>query len=306
MKKIILFFLLCNNIQNMNAQTVNVSSGKVQRIENLKSQFIDPRNVDVWLPDGYSDKQKYAVLYMHDGQALYDAETTWNKQAWEVDEIAGKLIAENKTGKFIVVGIWNNDRKRHSEYFPQKPYEGLTTEQKEFVTIKLKEKGRISESFNPISDLYLKFLVTELKPFIDKTFSTKSNAKNTFSAGSSMGGLISIYAICEYPKVFGGAACLSTHWPGIFSMENNPVPDAFINYLKRNLPNPKTHKIYFDYGDQTLDALYKPLQQKVDLVMKEKGFTSKNWMTKYFPGKDHSEKSWKERLDIPLEFLLKK
>lgn len=306
MKKIILFFLLCSNIQNMNAQTVNVSSGKVQRIENFKSQFIDPRNVDVWLPEGYSDKQKYAVLYMHDGQALYDAETTWNKQAWEVDEIAGKLIAENKTGKFIVVGIWNNDKKRHSEYFPQKPYEGLTTEQKEFVTKKLKEKGRISETFNPISDLYLKFLVTELKPFIDKTFSTKSNAKNTFSAGSSMGGLISIYAICEYPKVFGGAACLSTHWPGIFSMENNPVPDAFINYLKRNLPNPKTHKIYFDYGDQTLDALYKPLQQKVDLVMKEKGFTSKNWMTKYFPSKDHSEKSWKERLDIPLEFLLKK
>jgi predicted alpha/beta superfamily hydrolase len=306
MKKIILFFLLCNNIQNMNAQTVNVSSGKVQRIENFKSQFIDPRNVDVWLPEGYSDKQKYAVLYMHDGQALYDVETTWNKQAWEVDEIAGKLIAENKTGKFIVVGIWNNDRKRHSEYFPQKPYEGLTTEQKEFVTKKLKEKGRISETFNPISDLYLKFLVTELKPFIDKTFSTKSNAKNTFSAGSSMGGLISIYAICEYPKVFGGAACLSTHWPGIFSMENNPIPDAFITYLKRNLPNPKTHKIYFDYGDQTLDALYKPLQQKVDLVMKEKGFTSKNWMTKYFPGKDHSEKSWKERLDIPLEFLLKK
>lgn len=306
MKKIILFLLLSINTQNINAQKVNVSSGRVQRIENFKSQFIDPRNIDVWLPKGYSDKQKYAVLYMHDGQSLYDAETTWNKQAWEVDEISGKLIAENKTRKFIVVGIWNNDRKRHPEYFPQKPYEGLTTEQKEFVTKKLKEKGRISETFNPISDLYLKFLVTELKPFIDKTFSTKSNAKNTFSAGSSMGGLISIYAICEYPKVFGGAACLSTHWPGIFSMENNPVPDAFINYLKRNLPNQKTHKIYFDYGDQTLDAMYKPLQQKVDLVMKEKGFTSKNWMTKYFPGKDHSEKSWKERLDIPLEFLLKK
>lgn len=306
MNKIILFFLLCINTQNINAQKVNVSSGRVQRIENFKSQFIDPRNVDVWLPEGYSDKQKYAVLYMHDGQALYDAKTTWNKQAWEVDEIAGKLIAENKTRKFIVVGIWNNDRKRHAEYFPQKPYEGLTTEQKEFVTKKLKEKGRILETFSPISDLYLKFLATELKPFIDKTFSTKSNAKNTFSAGSSMGGLISIYAICEYPKVFGGVACLSTHWPGIFSLENNPVPDAFINYLKQNLPNPKTHKIYFDYGDQTLDAMYKPLQQKVDLVMKEKGFPSKNWITKYFPGKDHSEKSWKERLDIPLEFLLKK
>ena len=153
--------------------------------------------------------------------------------------------------------------------------------------------------------MYLKFLVPELKPFIDKTFSTKRNAKNTFSAGSSMGGLISIYAICEYPKVFGGAACLSTHWPGIFSTENNPIPDSFVGYLKQNLPNPKTHKIYFDYGDQTLDALYKPLQQKVDLVMIEKGFTSKNWMTRFFPGENHSEKSWKERLDIPLEFLLK-
>ena len=99
---------------------------------------------------------------------------------------------------------------------------------------------------------------------------------------------------------------MSTHWPGIFSVENNPVPDAFINYLKQNLPNPKNHKIYFDYGDQTLDAMYKPLQKKVDLVMKEKGFASKNWTTKYFPGKDHSEKSWSERLDVPLAFLLKK
>lgn len=306
MKKIILFFIFCNISQNLNAQKVNVSSGRVQRIENFKSQYIDHRNIDVWLPEGYSDKQKYAVLYMHDGQALYDAETTWNKQAWEVDETAGKLMAEKKTRKFIVVGIWNNGQKRHQEYFPQKPYESLTTEQKEFVTKKLKEKGRISENFNPISDLYLKFLVTELKPFIDKTFCTKRNAKNTFLAGSSMGGLISIYAICEYPKVFGGAACLSTHWPGIFSTENNPIPESFVNYLKQNLPNPKNHKIYFDYGDQTLDVMYKPLQQKVDLVLKEKEFTSKNWITKYFPGKDHSEKSWKERLDIPLEFLLKK
>jgi enterochelin esterase-like enzyme len=68
MKKIILFFLLCINTQNINAQKVNVSSGRVLRIENFKSQFIDPRNVDVWLPVGYSDKQKYAVLYMYDGQ----------------------------------------------------------------------------------------------------------------------------------------------------------------------------------------------------------------------------------------------
>ncbi|MBY0488149.1 MAG: esterase, partial [Flavobacteriaceae bacterium] len=107
---------------NANAQEVKVSSGKTQRFENFKSQFVEARNVDVWLPDGYSEKDKYAVLYMHDGNMLYDAESTWNKQAWEVDEVAGKLIAEGKTQKFIVVGIWNNGQKRHPEYFPQKPY----------------------------------------------------------------------------------------------------------------------------------------------------------------------------------------
>jgi enterochelin esterase-like enzyme len=298
-----LFFLL---IFSSNAQEIKVTSGKVQRFENFQSKLIDARNVDVWLPDGYSDKEKYAVLYMHDGQALYDAESTWNKQAWEVDQIATKLIAEGKTKKFIVVGIWNNGQKRHPEYFPQKPYESLTQIQRDTITAQLQKASKSNDVFKPYSDLYLKFLVTELKPFIDKNFSTIPDQKNTFIAGSSMGGLISMYAICEYPKVFGGAACLSTHWPGTFSADNNPIPDAFVNYLKTNLPNPKDHKIYFDYGDQTLDALYKPFQEKVDVVMKAKGFTSKNWETKFFPGENHSEEAWAKRLDIPLVFLLKK
>jgi predicted alpha/beta superfamily hydrolase len=288
------------------SQEVKVSTGKIQRFENFKSEFVDARNVDIWLPDGYSEKENYSVLYLHDGNMLYDAESTWNKQAWEVDEVAGKLIAEGKTKKFIVVGVWNNKQKRHQEYFPQKPYESLSQVEKDTISAQLIKSGRAKDVFTPISNLYLKFLVTELKPFIDKTFSTKSDRKNTFIAGSSMGGLISMYAICEYPQVFGGAACLSTHWPGIFSVENNPIPDAFIHYLKNNLPNPTNHKLYFDYGDQTLDALYPKLQQKVDLVMIEKGFTENNWITRFFPGKDHSEKSWKERLDVPLLFLLKK
>lgn len=288
------------------AQDVKVSSGKVQRIANFQSKLVDSRNVDVWLPEGYSNKEKYAVLYMHDGQALYDAESTWNKQAWEVDQVAGKLMAEGKTQKFIVVGIWNNGAKRHPEYFPEKPYKSLTKTQSDTITAQLQKAGRTTEIFKPYSDLYLKFLVTELKPFIDKNFSTKLDQKNTFVAGSSMGGLISMYAICEYPKVFGGAACISSHWPGTFSTNNNPIPDAFVNYLKGNLPNPKGHKIYFDYGDQTLDAMYKPLQEKVDVVMVAKGFTAKNWETKFFPGDNHSEEAWAKRLDISLLFLLKK
>ena len=288
------------------AQEVSVSSGKVKRFANFKSDYVDARNIDVWLPDNYSVDEKYAVLYMHDGQGLYDASTTWNKQTWEVDETAGKLISENKTQKFIVVGIWNNGKKRHSEYFPQKAFDQLSTEEKEFVSNEYLSKGKIDVAFQSISDNYLKFIVTELKPFVDKTFSTKADVASTFVAGSSMGGLISMYAICEYPKVFGGAACLSTHWSGIYQIENNPVPKAFYNYLKSNLPDAKNHKIYFDCGDQTLDALYPLLQKNIDALMVEKGFNHKNWMTKFFPGKDHSEKSWAERLDIPLEFLLKK
>lgn len=300
--KIAGFFLLIGIVSS--AQEIKVSSGRIERFLNFKSDYVDARNIDVWLPNGYSNKEKYAVLYMHDGQMLYDAETSWNKQVWEVDEVAGKLIAENKTRKFIVVGIWNNRLKRHPEYFPQKAYEKLTTEQKEFVSNQLLLKKKIDQTFHPVSDNYLKFIVTELKPFIDKQFSTKTDRKNTFIAGSSMGGLISMYAICEYPDVFGGAACLSTHWTGIYQLKNNPIPETFYTYLKQNLPNPKKHKIYFDHGDKTLDSLYPTLQKEVDKIMKQKGFCTKNWITKYFPGKDHSEKAWHERFHIPLEFLL--
>jgi predicted alpha/beta superfamily hydrolase len=237
---------------------------------------------------------------------LFDANTTWNKQSWDVDDVAQKLMNEGKADDFIVVGIWNAGNKRHENYFPQKPYEILSKIERDSITAQLQKMGRTKDIFQPNSDSYLKFIVEELKPFIDKKYPTKSPKEGTYIAGSSMGGLISMYAICEYPEVFGGAACLSTHWPGIFTVDNNPIPDVFIRYLKQNLPNPKTHKIYFDYGDQTLDALYPDLQKKVDNVMLEKGFSENTWLTKFFPGDDHSEKSWNKRLDIPFTFLLSK
>lgn len=283
-----------------------VDSGTIERIENFQSIFVGARNVDIWLPEGYNRNKKYAVLYMHDGQMLFDATITWNRQSWDADDVAAKLMQEGKVQNFIFVGIWNIGKTRHADYFPQKPFESLAPEQKDFISKQLQPVGQPDEVFQPVSDNYLKFLVTELKPFIDKKYAVYTDRKHTFIAGSSMGGLISMYAICEYPQVFGGAACMSTHWPGIFLMENNPIPDSFVDYLKKNLPDPKSHKIYFDYGDQTLDAMYPPLQKKVDERMKGRGFTYKNWKTLFFPGKDHSEKSWNERLNIPLEFLLEK
>lgn len=267
-------------------------TGEVRRYEKFASKFVDARNVDVWLPPDYdADKNKrYAVLYMHDGQNLFNSKESYAGVDWGIDETMTRLIAEKKINEAIVVGIWNTP-KRFAEYMPQKAFETAADEQK-----KQASANGIAEV---VSDNYLKFLVTELKPFIDKNYRTKTDRKNTFVMGSSMGGLISLYAISEYPQIFGGAGCVSTHFPA-----GNGV---MIDYMKTNLPASKDHKIYFDYGTRTLDATYEPFQLKADAVMKEKGFTSdKNWITRKFEGEEHSEKSWRKRVDIPIVFFLGK
>jgi len=282
------------------AQLPKVSSGKILRLEKFASKYVDTRNVDVWLPANYSTKKKYAVLYMHDGQMLFDSTITWNKQEWKVDETLNNLVEANAVKNTIVVGIWNNGDKRFAEYFPENILQYVENSND---TIGFANRLK---NYTPQANNYLKFIAEELKPRVDSTFNTYKNKENTFIGGSSMGGLISLYAICQYPKVFGGAACLSTHLPVLFTNINNHFPNLINSYLKNNLPNPSNHKIYFDYGTATLDSLYKPYQRLVDITMKQKGYTSKNWITKEFQGEDHSEKAWSRRLHIPLQFLLTK
>lgn len=304
-KKIALLLVLFGSLTSA-AQLPMLSSGTIQRFENFPSRYVDPRTVDVWLPDGYDARKKYAVLYLHDGQMLFDATTTWNRQEWGVDETVGRLLAEGKIRDCIVVGVWNNGAKRHSEYFPQKPYESLAPGQREALRHEMRHADQALFAADIQSDNYLRFLVRELKPFVDKQFPTRKGRKHTFVAGSSMGGLVSLYAICEYPKVFGGAACLSTHWPGVFRVEDNPVPAAFLRYMEKHLPAPKMHRLYFDHGTTTLDALYPSLQEQADVVLRQKGFTDRHWVTRVFEGADHSENAWQARLDVPLLFLLGK
>jgi enterochelin esterase-like enzyme len=301
-----LFVLFLFAANQLLAQLPKVACGTIKRLENFPSKFVDPRNVDVWLPEGYSADKKYAVLYMHDGMALFDSTIMWNKQEWRVDETLCKLLAEKRIKNCIVVGIWNTGVKRFPEYFPQKAFYSLSQADQGKILAIGKDKGTPIIGTGPFSDNYLKFLVTELKPYIDSHFSTLRDQKNTFIAGSSMGGLVSMYAICEYPKVFGGAACLSTHWPGLFTTVDNPIPSAILQYLASHLPSPKNHKFYFDYGSATLDAMYKPYQTQADSLMKAAGYTEKNWITREYPGADHSEKSWQKRFDVPVLFLLKK
>lgn len=308
MKKIKLILILTSFLlpSFLFSQQVKVSSGKVQRLENFKSALVASRHVDIWLPEGYSNKKKYAVLYMHDGQMLFDSTTTWNKQEWGIDETVARLVKEKKIKDCIVVGVWNSGNLRQAEYFPQKVLNYLSKEMQDSLYLHKKTSQGNFLSNKVQSDNYLRFLVEELKPYVDKNFSTHPDRAHTFVAGSSMGGLISMYAICEYPDVFGGAACISTHWPGGYQIPDNPVPDAFMNYLKEKLPDPQNHKIYFDYGTATLDALYPPFQKQADEVMKSKGFSEKNWITQEFTGEDHTEKAWRKRFHIPLLFLMGK
>jgi predicted alpha/beta superfamily hydrolase len=285
-------------------QLPKVVTGSIQRIDSFQSKYITKRNIDIWLPAGYEKGKKYAVIYMHDGQMLFDANNTWNHTSWDVDDVITKLYSTNQMPQTIVVGIWNGGATRHTDYFPQKPFEALTSEQQQNIYKAARANGYSVFNNRMIqSDAYLQFIVRELKPYIDSAYSTYKDAQHTFIGGSSMGGLISMYAICEYPSIFGGAFCMSTHWPGIFSMKDNPIPNAFYNYLSAHLPSPKNHKIYFDHGTLTLDSLYAPLQKQVDSVMRKKGYRANSWITLQFEGADHSERSWNKRLDQPLTFL---
>jgi enterochelin esterase-like enzyme len=268
---------------------------------------VAPHDVDVWLPPGYPKQAPYAVLYTFDGQNLFGKREPGKMQSWNAAATAAKLIAAGKTRPFIIVGIWNAQSLRMSEYFPQKPWESLTADQRR--TLFSRELGTFQIlPVAPYSDAFLKFVTQELKPAIDHRFAVDPRPGSTFVMGSSMGALMAWYALSEYPGTFAGAACLSTHWPGPYlsldAKTDDPAPDAFVDYIRRHFPSPAGHRVYFDHGTRTLDAYYAPIQQRVDKVLQAKGWTGGHFESRVFPGAEHSEKSWAARLAIPLTFLL--
>lgn len=161
-----------------------------KNVSMLDSAFFMPelnrkRRIWIYLPDGYaSSTRRYPVMYMHDGQNLFD-EYVSGYGEWGVDECLDSLQQQTKNA-CIVVGI-DNGPKRLNEY---NPYD--------------------NERFGPgEGKAYTAFLVNQLKPFIDKHYRTLTSPQNTIIAGSSMGGVISYYAVLEYPNVFGKAGIFS-------------------------------------------------------------------------------------------------
>ena len=283
-----------------------VDAGRLIDLGVVQSRHANARRVTVWLPSSYSAKgPRHAVLYMHDGQNLFDPETGYGGMEWNVDQTLDRLIREKQVRPTIVVAIWNTP-KRLQEYVPAKAFAHLPPIYMDRV--------RGLYGGDPLSDGYLKFIVEELKPRIDREFRVKRDRANTAIMGSSMGGLISLYAINEYPNVFGSAGMVSTHWPlflpanegqSITDEEYEVVSSAFERYLTPALPSPKSHKLYFDHGSETLDAVYARYQKRIDAIVAGRGYRQGvNWISRNFPGQAHNEKSWASRVDIPLRFLL--
>ncbi|MET3931896.1 putative alpha/beta superfamily hydrolase [Lysobacter sp. OAE881] len=260
------------------------ATGRVDSYQDVPSAHVPSRNVDVWLPPSYAThpKRRYPVLYMHDGQNLFDPSLSFTGIDWDVDGTMTKLIDAHRVREAIVVAI-SNTPLRSNEYWPAKaiPADAISPEQRAQL----------------LSDGYLCFIVDELKPAIDATYRTKPSREDTLVMGSSLGGLISAYAMSEYPDVFGAAGGLSTHWPA--------NDGAVIDYLAAHLPARRTHRFYFDHGTATLDASYAPYQQRMDAVLREAGWREgRDFMSREFPGAEHNERAWRDRLDVPLQFLL--
>ncbi len=283
--------------------TYVVQEGKLDVYRDFPTKLVTPRDLFVWTPNQYDPSKHYPVIYMHDGQMLWDASTSWNKQEWMIDEEMQRCIDEGKVPPCIVVATASVPGDRFFDYYPQKTNNYLLKEDSTALA-KLS-----THKFS--ADNYLKYLVEEVKPFVDSHYATKSDVAHTGIMGSSMGGLISLYALCEYPDVFSRAACMSTHSVMIAATPEKLKKDAprfasaFRKYLKAHLPKANsTHRIYMDRGDQTLDAQYPDYQNALDNLMQSTGWKAPYFETKVFPGHAHMEADWCKRLENPFTFLL--
>lgn len=271
LKNILFLFVLIG----LASFTQEKKSTKTDNVTELEREFVfhDISDVShkiwVYLPPDYNETKKdYPVIYMHDGQNLFDDKTAYIGE-WNVDETLNAIF--EKTGKgFIVIGIQNGRESRIAEYtpWPNEKYGG--------------GKG----------DYYIDFIVKELKPYIDVTFRTKRKAKDTGIIGSSLGGLISYYGGLKHPEVFGKVGALSSSF---WFSEN-------VNEFTVQNANQKSTKLYMLVGGEEGEDMLKGQEKSKNLLL-ENGFKSKNLKTKLVPDGTHSEGFWKAEFEEVVTWL---
>jgi len=280
---ICLALLIVLDSRTVAAQRAHTLTGDIRLHKDFHSKILNnDRDVIVYLPPGYDkDKQRhYSVLYLHDGQNLFDGATSFIPgQEWRVDEAAGVLIASGKIEPLIIVGVYNTGKDRIDEYTP-------------VAEPKYKAGGK--------ADLYGRLLVEELKPFIDKTYRTRKGAADTGLGGSSLGGLVSMYLGLKYPNVFGRVAVVS---PSVWWGNNQIVHQV------EALPKKPPLRIWLDIGTKEGGNPEEAKHTVDGARLLKNALVKKGWKLekdlKYFEaqGAEHNERAWAARVEQILEFL---
>jgi predicted alpha/beta superfamily hydrolase len=225
------------------------------------------RDLIVWLPSNYEKEptRRFPVIYVHDGQNLFDPATAFAGVAWQLGEAAESLIRADKIAPVIVVGIANT-MARQEEYTPK--------------------RGR----------KYAAFLIDEAKPFIDRTYRTLPDRQHTAVMGSSLGGLISLYLAWWHPEVFGMAGCLSGTW-----MWDNAASIRMVEVEPRPAP---PIKIYLDHGSEGVEGNQAWIYRSMRDALVCRGFRVGKNLAYYFGINDeHNEAAWGRRVGRALLFL---
>jgi predicted alpha/beta superfamily hydrolase len=267
------------------AQGQHTLTGEFRYHRNFHSNFLPAdRDVIVYLPPGYTtDTQKrYPVLYMQDGQNLFDGSTSFIQgNEWRMDETAQALIQSGAIEPLIIVGVYNT-RDRTDEYTPARDP-------------KYKQGGK--------ADLYGRLLVEEIKPLIDANYRTLKDAQNTGLGGSSLGGLVSLYLGLKYPQVFGKLAVVS---PSVWFADRIIVRDVLTLKTKPRL------RLWVDIGTSEGQDELDSIQTADDARLLRDALLAKGWKNTSdlsyieIPGAQHNEPAWAQRVEPILKYLFQK
>jgi predicted alpha/beta superfamily hydrolase len=261
--------------------TASASPGLVDEQSRLvlhhqfKSHILpNDRDILVYVPEGYDDgSRRYPVLYLHDGQNLFDSTTAYIPgKAWHVHETADALIAAGEIEPLIIVGIYNTGKHRIDEYTPT-------------------ANGKLGGGQ---AYLYGRMLIEEVKPMIDSTYRTQPARETTGLGGSSLGGLVTLYLGLERPDVFGKLAVLS---PSVWWDHK-----IILSFVNEAMPRPDL-KIWLDMGTKEGKNGLKDSDMLFRLL-KERGWRDGNdLMYTRVPGGTHDETAWAGRVAPFLKFL---
>lgn len=276
-------------------------AGTFVEIEKIEANGLPDQRLSIWLPPGYAESDRhYPVLYMHDGHNLFDLDNSNFQKIWEADAAMLRLIREGVLEPHIIVGIWAPGEDRYRQYLPQ--FVAKQTQGELAASMRENTLGR-----PVVSARYLEWIAEELKPRIDAEYRTRTGVEDTAIMGSSMGGIMSCYAIAARPDVFGKAGCVSSHWPIALpaEAEREQATRIWTEWFATNLGEPKGRRIWMDHGTATLDQYYAPYQRAVDATFRKAGWEEgTDFHTEAYEGAEHDEVAWAQRLPEILTWLL--